>query len=654
MKFQKSLLAASLAVAAVSTVNAAVVVQEAKPVQVTENLVDNKFVNSDNFFEDSTGARIANSNLVYAPVHSELASTYNTNTQGTNKITSDYLPLLSDITNRANELVGIDLGSKAVTGEAGRTDFKYDVFKYTSKDGTTVYRLQQVESQQYVPGTFTLNASNVLVANNQISAEAIQDKSIWSLERGGQLQGSDFTTNTGYENKVINGEHVLYGYQGQTGKIAGQAQGNVVTPTANNQPVEAVFDGVNGVVSNDLRYVQSGIIANTGDYKNGINGADPYLDPAKNIYGVSARDNNNVVMMTGNGIALADLNSGILQTDGSVLVNSRSGETSVSQKTRSYNFDGKKLVEVYNDVPGTDFTTQWYEVGANNQLVAYAGATPAVGTHDKTGTANFTTGLVNNASVHNTVTNKNVTYKESVVTTKEDRIDASVTSSTGADTEKFGKQNSSELVSETKQQVSTGVIGTNDDKSNKYGTEVSKTVTADGKTTVEKTTITAGGITTTGVINAADYQIGGVSIVDGIKTSVDTAVAGATEAIDAKVAEVDTKIVEVDARLTQFNTTAANLNSRVDQLNSRVDDVEKTAYRGVAIALAAQQQIPNIGAGQFAVFGGVGHYEGESAGALGVASVFADGRTSLSAALGFAGGSEVGGRVGLSYVFGGK
>ena len=102
------------------------------------------------------------------------------------------------------------------------------------------------------------------------------------------------------------------------------------------------------------------------------------------------------------------------------------------------------------------------------------------------------------------------------------------------------------------------------------------------------------------------------------------------------------------------NTQVANVNSRVNQLNSRVDDVEKTSYRGIAIALAAQQQIPNIGAGQFAVFGGVGHYEGESAAALGVASVFADGRTSVSAALGFAGGSEVGGRVGVSYVFGGK
>ncbi len=35
-------------------------------------------------------------------------------------------------------------------------------------------------------------------------------------------------------------------------------------------------------------------------------------------------------------------------------------------------------------------------------------------------------------------------------------------------------------------------------------------------------------------------------------------------------------------------------------------------------------------------------------------SVLEDGRTSLSGALGVAGSGEVGGRVGVSYVFGGK
>ena len=90
---------------------------------------------------------------------------------------------------------------------------------------------------------------------------------------------------------------------------------------------------------------------------------------------------------------------------------------------------------------------------------------------------------------------------------------------------------------------------------------------------------------------------------------------------------------------------------RVNQLRSKLDDVEQTAYRGVAIALAAQQAIPNLKPGNVAVFGGVGHYEGETAGALGLATLLGDGRTSLSAALGFA-ESQIGGRVGVSYVFG--
>ncbi len=89
-------------------------------------------------------------------------------------------------------------------------------------------------------------------------------------------------------------------------------------------------------------------------------------------------------------------------------------------------------------------------------------------------------------------------------------------------------------------------------------------------------------------------------------------------------------------------------------MNSRVDKVEETAYRGVAIALAAQQNVPNLGAGQTAVFGGVGHYESESAFAMGLATVLKDGRTSISGALGVAGGSEIGGRLGVAYVFGGK
>lgn len=206
----------------------------------------------------------------------------------------------------------------------------------------------------------------------------------------------------------------------------------------------------------------------------------------------------------------------------------------------------------------------------------------------------------------------------------------------------FVKPNTDSVLTTTSKEVVTGIIATNEEEGNVYGVEVKKSTTdAEGVTTSAKTTITAD------YVDSGDFRINGVSIVDNIKTSVDEAVGGATAAIDAKVAEVDVKIAEVDTRLTQFNTTA-------NRLNQRISDVEETAYRGVAIALAAQQQVPNIGAGQFAVFGGVGHYEGESAAALGLASVLADGRTSFSAALGAAGNGEVGGRVGMAYVFGGK
>jgi hypothetical protein len=89
----------------------------------------------------------------------------------------------------------------------------------------------------------------------------------------------------------------------------------------------------------------------------------------------------------------------------------------------------------------------------------------------------------------------------------------------------------------------------------------------------------------------------------------------------------------------------------LDQASRRLDDIEKSAYRGVAIALAAQQAVPNISSGQVALFAGVGHYEGETAGSVGVVTSFIANRISLSGAVGFAGGNEVGGRVGFSYRF---
>ncbi|WP_257234074.1 YadA C-terminal domain-containing protein [Acinetobacter sp. YH12029] len=629
MKFQKTLLAASLAIVATSSVSAAVVTQEAKPVQVTENLV--------NLNQIYGGNGVNQLGQVEAPVHGIHA----TNTPNLD-LDIDWLPEIGILNNGTHDY-GIDLGTRDVNQVAQPgSDVKYDVFKYKTLDGTTVYQFENPLTGAKIPGTYVADASGNLAAYSGSSPIDVN-----TLAKGGQISGlTGSTLTTGYEHRQVNGEHVIYGYQGGTSVNAGSVEGTIVAPEGSS--TEEYLQGTLGqqqVASDDIRYVQTGILANTG--------TGPVTDPSKNIYGLSARDNANVTMLTGNGIALADLsNKGTLQTDGSVassvLVKS---QVSGTQKTREYDVNGKRVLEVYNNDEGRKLDSTYYEITGNGTgLVEWTGTTPVAGTHIKTGTAQYDAGTFEISKVHNTVTNKNVTYSESVSTTDQTRVQAGITTPGSATTNVDTTFDKTAPQIKVEQAVSTGVIGKNADGSNKYGTEVVKT-DANG---TQKTEITASGINTTGVINAADYQIGGVSIVDGIKTSVDTAVAGATEAIDAKVAEVDTKIVEVDARLTQFNTTAANLNSRVDQLNSRVNEVEETAYRGVAIALAAQQQIPNIGAGQFAVFGGVGHYEGESAGALGVASVFADGRTSLSAAIGVAGGSEVGGRVGLSYVFGGK
>ncbi|XID74341.1 YadA-like family protein [Alkanindiges sp. WGS2144] len=122
--------------------------------------------------------------------------------------------------------------------------------------------------------------------------------------------------------------------------------------------------------------------------------------------------------------------------------------------------------------------------------------------------------------------------------------------------------------------------------------------------------------------------------------------------------EAAIETARVNKAITDNNTAvmaAANTytDSRVNQVSRKLDNVEKTAYRGVAIALAAQQAVPNIQPGQVAVFGGVGHYEGESAGSLGVVTSFTN-RVSASGAFGFSEGGNFGGRVGVSYLFGGN
>ena len=116
---------------------------------------------------------------------------------------------------------------------------------------------------------------------------------------------------------------------------------------------------------------------------------------------------------------------------------------------------------------------------------------------------------------------------------------------------------------------------------------------------------------------------------------------------DADLALSNRIHTEAATRTSEVN----RLDGRLDQASRRLDDIEKSAYRGIAIALAAQQAVPNISSGQVALFAGVGHYEGETAGSVGVVTSFIANRISLSGAVGFAGGNEVGGRVGFSYRF---
>ncbi|WP_254433873.1 YadA C-terminal domain-containing protein [Acinetobacter sp. Marseille-Q1618] len=161
--------------------------------------------------------------------------------------------------------------------------------------------------------------------------------------------------------------------------------------------------------------------------------------------------------------------------------------------------------------------------------------------------------------------------------------------------------------------------------------------------TEEKITTDAAGKATTTVVGSTSIKAGEIKVGD-VTINADKGLNAGNKVIG----NVANGVVDSDA------ANMGQVRSFASDLNRRVDDVESTAYRGIAIALAAQQPVPNIQPGQFAVFGGVGHYEGESAGALGVTTVFGDGRTSLSGAIGVAGGSEVGGRIGVSYVFGGK
>lgn len=154
---------------------------------------------------------------------------------------------------------------------------------------------------------------------------------------------------------------------------------------------------------------------------------------------------------------------------------------------------------------------------------------------------------------------------------------------------------------------------------------------------VQTTTITAAGIETTGTIKTNGLDMNGYAIRN----------------VQAGTADTDATNVKQmrDGDTATLAAANAYASARTDQLSHRLNNVEKTAYSGVAISLAAQQNVPNLKPGNVAVYGGMGQYKSATAGALGVTSLMSDGRTAISAAFGFA-DSEVGGRVGVSYVFG--
>lgn len=294
--------------------------------------------------------------------------------------------------------------------------------------------------------------------------------------------------------------------------------------------------------------------------------------------------------------------------------------------------------------------TEYFTKNANGQFQAFTGDVKSIEDGSNAPVAGGTTANTDSietvGKVTNVITDKNVSYGEEVATR-------------GVTTVKGSLNNSEQLqavvgtteTTVTKQSVTTGIIGQTKDGANVYGVDVVKDN--------QKTTVTASGLETTGTVKAATVDASTINAGKVILANNGTVAEGSKEAVSG--GQLHTLQTNVTKEITEFkgnvnntiNEFKADVNSRVNSLNSRVDDVQKTAYRGIAIALAAQQAVPNIGPGQVAVFGGVGHYEGETAGSIGVVTSFTD-RISASGAFGFASGNEFGGRVGVAYVFGGK
>ncbi|OUY07683.1 YadA-like family protein [Acinetobacter populi] len=531
-----------------------------------------------------------------------------------------------------------------------------DVYKYADAQGNTILKVEIRNGNDEIisTGAYTL-------VNNELVAYTGDTSKYSTLISGGQVAAE-------YEEGDVT-------IGGQTNTKNDYWSYSTLTTSGFDFNLEGQLVDSNGVVIDELDAYKSGrndtlalkdVEVGNLEAANQVEAVRNFTlsSSSKNAQGLISRDGSSVTAVTGNGIALVKNSEGteIDVTKGTATKTvTITGSKESSKELKAYTTANNNKVFQIGD--------EYYSVGNNGQLTTFTGNTSSL-TQYAAGVADQFGGGTTNKSVNTAfVSNENVTYGESVSsqanagTITLGSTDPNLVQDLGVN---YTLGTAGDVV-ETSKSVVTGIIDTNETTGNTYGLEA--TTTKDGIVT-DKTTITAAGISTTGTINASDYQVNGVSITESLNNAVtqaqdaangvkEAAITESNTYTDTREASIRTDYAAADAKtLTDANayTDAAvsSFQSNVNRISKKLDDVEKTAYRGVAIALAAQQQVPNIKPGQFAVFGGVGHYEGESAGALGLVSALADGRTSISAALGVAGSGEVGGRVGVAYVFGGN
>ena len=538
-------------------------------------------------------------------------------------------------------LLALSLAFAAVTVNAEVKPGKSDVYQYqkTSEGKTdTIYVIDGVQYNLIDSGTNANGATTgtFVAVKNPGSLDG------YTLARGGQLT----TATTGGETTTVKLDselqHIYGGYVadadpsyvgytlttgtktttpegsvGYSGTITGSEAGTgEAFNTTSHETARKIVENVqqttfkNGLIAKDQigvsNVLSEKVITQVGD-------SEPQTSVSKILSGTALTNKGLTLFGEINPDATIDYNTGKVTT---TTVKGATSTGNQELKAYSSHEDGKTL-----DV--LKFDGKYYSVGANNQLTEYTGKTDTLvdlGAGVATGLKDGTT---ETSTTQAFVGSQQTVYGEEKTSYNNTNTVTVGSADPGQILEAGQEYNfSGEAVNKTSssKNVATGIIATDDKGKNTYGLQATNTV--NGKVTAQ-TTVTAEGVNTTG-----DVVINGVS--------------------------VNESLSKTNSDISKLQGNFSSLSSNVSRLNDRVDDVEKTSYRGIAIALATQQQIPNIGAGQYAVFGGAGHYKGESAGAIGVASVFADGRTSVSAAVGFSGGNEVGGRLGVSYVFGGK